>query len=51
MPSCGRCTFQERQQVGVDRVASVVAMPCGKPLSVFNVLFLSNFADSGAESA
>jgi len=31
--------------------ASVVGMPCGKPLYVFNVLFLSSFAESGAESA
>jgi hypothetical protein len=31
--------------------ASVVGMPCGKPLEIFNVLFFSNFADSGAESA
>jgi hypothetical protein len=31
--------------------ASVVGMPCGKPLYVFKVLFLSNFADSGPESA
>src|SRR5205807_8379040 len=31
--------------------ASVVGMPCGKPLYVFKVLFCSNFADSGPESA
>src|SRR5207244_5152809 len=31
--------------------ASVVGIPCGKPLYVFKVLFLSNSADSGPESA
>src|SRR5207237_5064419 len=31
--------------------ASVVGIPCGKPLYVFNVLFRSNFADNGPESA
>ena len=31
--------------------ASVVGIPCGKPLYVFSVPFFSNFADSGAESA
>ena len=47
----GRYALMNASRSALIVAASVVGMPCGKPLYVFSVPFFNSFADSGAESA